>query len=203
MSQYQRSAVSDTLDPEILSKPIDKECAELCRVLCLFGCFFGRLEVLRKMNGEPYPPKAVYHLLVGLLCYASTVQLACPNFLDPKDARFRMLKGTMDTHFQKLQQDGIGAMVKHTAVISIDEENLLWDQGILGTSNPLALGVTLTQTHLDEAKRESNGSTTRLIWNLISEFFTKEKKPRPYPVATARAVTWPWIETSCLLASVS
>ena len=82
----------------------------------------------------------------------------------------------MDTHFRKLQQDGIGAKVKHTAVISIDEENLLWDQGILGTSNPLALGVTLTQTHLDEAKRESNGSTTRLIWNLISEFFTKEKK---------------------------
>ena len=90
------------------------------------------------MNGEPYPPKAVFHLLVGLLCYASTVQPACPNFLDPKDAWFRMLKGTMNTHFRKLQQDGIGAMVKHTAVISIDEENLLWDQGIL---TPLLLGL--------------------------------------------------------------
>jgi hypothetical protein len=45
----------------------------------------------------------------------------------------------MDTYFRKLRQDGIGVEIKHTGVISKEEESLLWERGILGTSTPLAL----------------------------------------------------------------
>ena len=48
----QCSAVGETRDVNILSKPVDKdsECTELCRVLCLF------VVEARETNGEPYPP---------------------------------------------------------------------------------------------------------------------------------------------------
>ena len=45
----------------------------------------------------------------------------------------------MDAYFRKLRQDGIGVEIKHTGVISKEEESLLWERGILGTSTPLAL----------------------------------------------------------------
>ena len=39
-------------------------------------------------------------------------------------------------------------------------------------------GVMITQRQLDEAERESNGSPTRLIRNLMSTFFTHEELAR-------------------------
>ena len=83
---------------DILSMPLKQECTELCRALCLF------VVEARKGNGEPYPAKTLYHLLAGLLRFARTEQPAFPNFLDPKDVRFKKLQGTMDTQFRKLCQ---------------------------------------------------------------------------------------------------
>ncbi len=38
-----------------------------------------------------------------------------------------------------LRQEGIGASVKHAAVISLTDENFMWEKGILGTSAPRPL----------------------------------------------------------------
>ena len=136
VSRNQRSAVGETIDIDILSKPVDKnsECTELCRVLCFF------VVEARKTNGELYPPKTVFHLLSGLLRYARSQAVhPYPNFLDPKDVRFKKLQGTMDTRFRKLRQEGVGAEVKHNGIISPDEENTFWELGILDMYTPLAL----------------------------------------------------------------
>ena len=60
VSRNQRSAVGETIDVDILSKPVDKDsgCTELCRVLCLF------IVEARKTNGEPYLPKTVAPFLL-------------------------------------------------------------------------------------------------------------------------------------------
>ena len=100
VSRNKRCIAEETIDVDILAKPVG-DCTELCRVLCLF------VVEARKVNGELYPAKTVFHLLAGLLRYSRSVEPTCPNFLDPKDARFRKLQGTMDTHFRKLRQDGI------------------------------------------------------------------------------------------------
>ena len=55
----------------------------------------------------------------------------CPNFLDKKDASFRQLHHTLDVHFHKLHSDGIGRKVKQTQVITKDEEQRLWESGVL------------------------------------------------------------------------
>ena len=66
----------ETIDIDILSKPVNKSCTELCRVLCLFAV------EARKVNGDPYPAKTVvFNLLAGLLCYANSVE---PIFWIPK-----------------------------------------------------------------------------------------------------------------------
>ena len=62
-----------------------------------------------------------------------------PNFLDEKDARLACLRGTRDTVAQQLCEEGVGAAVKHTEVISCKEESLLWSQGSLGVASPMAL----------------------------------------------------------------
>ena len=63
----------------------------------------------------------------------------CPNFLNRKDCRFDRLNGALQTVFKALRDDGVGATIKHAAVISADEEELLWSMGTIGehTFRPL------------------------------------------------------------------
>ncbi len=95
-SQNERSADKPT-DIDILSKPVDLECTQLCLALCLF------VVEVRKGNGEPYPSRTVYHLLAGLLRFAPS-ESTCPYFLDPKHVWYKKLQGTMDTHFRRLRR---------------------------------------------------------------------------------------------------
>ena len=62
------------------------------------------------------------------------------NFQDPNNVRFKKL----DTRFQKPQQEGVGAEVKYTVIMSVDEEDSFWEFGILGMS---AYGAGLLPVH--------------------------------------------------------
>lgn len=62
-----------------------------------------------------------------------------PNFLDQKDGTFKKLHGTMDNHFHSLRQLGVGAKVNHAKIITSEEEDLMWERGVMGTNAPLAL----------------------------------------------------------------
>jgi len=64
---------------------------------------------------------------------------AIPDFLDKKDSRFRGLQTVFDNTFKKLCAEGVGCNSKHTETLSKEEENKLWDSGVLGTSTPQAL----------------------------------------------------------------
>lgn len=35
--------------------------------------------------------------------------------------------------------DGVGAVVKHAAIVTLEEENRLWESKVLGVHTPLAL----------------------------------------------------------------
>ena len=53
--------------------------------------------------------------------------------------QFQGLHGTLDNVFRKLHENGIGAKVKHAEVITKDEENQLWDSGVIGIDSPTSL----------------------------------------------------------------
>ena len=89
----------------------------------------------RKANGEIYPPSTLHQLLCGILRFMHNPE--CPNFLDKSDTdRFRRLQGTLDSYFHKLHLEGIGRHIMHAETISADEENQLWESGVLNTTTP-------------------------------------------------------------------
>jgi len=61
------------------------------------------------------------------------------DIFDKKDVRFRDFHGTMESVFQLLHNEGVGAEVKHIPLIMKEEEATLWEKGILGDASPQAL----------------------------------------------------------------
>ena len=43
------------------------------------------------------------------------------------------------TYFRQLRESGVGAETKHTPIITKEEENCLWDQGVIRVENPESL----------------------------------------------------------------
>ena len=61
------------------------------------------------------------------------------NIFDKADMRFRDLHMTLDTVCVALRKEGIGADVKHAAVISLEHEELMWKKGAIGVDSPASL----------------------------------------------------------------
>lgn len=93
----------------------------------------------RKSNGENYPPETLHYLLCGLLRHMRSTNPICPNFLDKKDSTFKPLHGAMDTHFHQHHSMGVGGEIKHTRVLTKDDEEKLWRSGVMGTRTPKML----------------------------------------------------------------
>ena len=53
-----------------------------------------------------------------------------PNFLDKKNLEFVDFHRSLDNLFRKLREEGVGAESKQTATITIEEENMLWDNTV-------------------------------------------------------------------------
>ena len=126
----------------------------------------------RKSNGDFYPPKTLHQLLCGVLRHMRAVNPGCLNFLDKKDSRFKLLHGTMDSHFHHLHATGVGRETKHARVLTRGNEDKLWNSGVMGTRTPRALqnavfyvvgkmfslrgGVEVRQVKISQIRRHAN-----------------------------------------------
>ena len=81
----------------------------------------------RHANGQPYPPSSISNLLAGLYRHCQEYEANCPNFINGKDPAFRDLNGALQVRYHELHESGVGAMVKHAAVDTPDEDTL-WSQ---------------------------------------------------------------------------
>ena len=79
-----------------------------------------------------YPSSTVFALLAGLLRHMRRIDAECPNLLDVEDPRFKEMHAVIDAYFRQLRECGIGAETKHTPLVSKEEENALWDEGVIG-----------------------------------------------------------------------
>lgn len=117
---------------------LEREDAELLnRWLSLFV-----LEV-RKTDGTKYPPQSIHLILCGLQRYMQHKNNTLTSFLDKGDVRFRGLRGVMESVFQSLHREGLGTEVKHAPVISVEEEEKLWESKMLGDDSPEVLLCTV------------------------------------------------------------
>ena len=61
----------------------------------------------------------------------TTQNVEYPNFLEKKSVHFVDFHRCIDNLFRKLRDEGIGSESRHTPSISIQEENCLWEKGML------------------------------------------------------------------------
>ena len=94
---------------------------------------------IRRSDGGRYPANTLYPLLSGLLRYMREIDPDCPNFLDKKTHEFKELHLLLDNMACWLRQEGVDAEVKHATLITLEEERMLWEQGVLGTDCPKSL----------------------------------------------------------------
>ena len=59
--------------------------------------------------------------------------------IDQKNPDFKELHCTMDSVFHSLWIKGVGVQVKHASVVSKEEENVLWERGVLNLYTPFGL----------------------------------------------------------------
>ena len=131
-NERSRSASNSEKCPETLLEDMDP--AQLNKWLSVF------IAETRKVNGEQYPPASLQLLLSGLQRHMRSVNIKkAPNIFAKKDPNFSRLHQTMDSVYRKLRAKGVGAQRHHTETFSREEENRLWESGVLGVDDPTKL----------------------------------------------------------------
>ena len=98
------------------------------------------LEV-RKKNGDEFPPNSLHHIICGIQRYLRmNGKPAIDFFNDPTFADFKM---NLDAEMKRLQKKGLGSTKRQAEPLSIEEEELLWSKGLLGSETPQALVDTI------------------------------------------------------------
>lgn len=95
---------------------------------------------VRKENGDPYPGETLRGMIHMLQLHLESTCGKVYRFLSED---FLQIRNTLDTMMKKLKQRGVGADVKQAEVITLDEEEMLWNEGILGSETPTKLLRTL------------------------------------------------------------
>ena len=119
--------------PEDLLTKLPYDSRQLCHWLCQF------VAETRQKNGTKYLTTTLYQLLCGVDRFMRSVDARAPNVIDQKNPDFKELHCTMDSIFRSLRVEGVGVQVKHASVITREEENLLWEQGVLNLNTRLGL----------------------------------------------------------------
>ena len=98
------------------------------------------LEV-RKKTGEEYPPNTVHHICCGLMRHLRWNGQPCIDFFS--DPTFASFKASLDSEMRRLQEKGAGSKNKQAEVLTEEEEEILWEKGLLGGATPQSLLDTM------------------------------------------------------------
>ena len=130
---------SDVCDREILEADI--ECpGTLTKVnlefaLCRFIC-----EVRKSRSDGEYPGKTLYQLACALQNYLKKQNL---HWKIVHSSEFGNFQRVLDNVMQERAAEGIGTTTRQAQVISLDTENSMWDQNMLGEDTPDKLRDTV------------------------------------------------------------
>lgn len=87
---------------------------------------------IRKTSGEPYPGNTLRDILISLRQYCSINGREVKFLNDPE---FISLKHTLDARMRELSAEGIAVRRRQADIISEDDENKLWEKGVLGNDS--------------------------------------------------------------------
>ena len=123
----------DTPSSDILETCDDPNALSEC--LCKF------ILETRTAKGDHYAPRTLNMILAGLHRYVQdkNPNKAQMNFMQKDNPAFKSLRCTCDRLYRQLRSKGIGLNPKQAQIITTEEENKLWESGVLGTDSPRAL----------------------------------------------------------------
>ena len=121
-----------------IDEPVPDDLLSCCdaHVVCKWLCRF--VQETRKIDGSRYPASSIRSLLAAFQQIMQANKLPYRLF-DASDTRFLDLRNTLDTVSMSLRKEGIGVSKSHAAVISSEDQKLMWESGVLGTDSPWAL----------------------------------------------------------------
>ena len=91
---------------------------------------------IHKLDGSDFPAKTLYQIVVCLQFHLENIRLMW-RLLDDKD--FTEVQFTLDNVMKQCVSSGIGIRVKKADIISVVDEDFLWQNCILGSENPQQL----------------------------------------------------------------
>ena len=97
------------------------------------------LEV-RKKNGDIYPAETLYELVICLQMFLNCKGRSV-KFID--DPEYIEVRHCLDNRMKELSREGNIQQRKKADIISVDDENLMWDKNVLGSSSPKQLVDTV------------------------------------------------------------
>ena len=96
---------------------------------------------IRRHDGEQYPPASLYQLCCSLLRYLHAAGRAEVNIFEQTE--FHMFRTTLDSEMKRLSSTGQYIHKQQAKSVTVEDESLLWELGLLGTTSPTVLLHTL------------------------------------------------------------
>ena len=98
---------------------------------------------IKKLDGSDYPLHTLYRIVIGIQMYLETQGV---NWQLTNDPEFKNVHFTVDNVMKHCTSQGLGTIVNQAQILSYDQEELLWQQWLLGMSNPEQLLHTVVFT---------------------------------------------------------
>ena len=93
-----------------------------------------------KANGQDFPGHTLYEMIISIQLYFEQNGFLYKFLCDEE---FVQIKNTLDSVMQARAKSGIGIRKKQAEIVSQEEEDIMWDKGVLGSSSPDTLVKTL------------------------------------------------------------
>ena len=98
---------------------------------------------VRKTNGTMYPGKTLYEIICSIQAYLRHECKRSVTLIDVSGKTFANLNATLNHKMKEATSAGVGIEKKQANVVSKEQEDFLWQKGILGSSSPETLRDTL------------------------------------------------------------
>ena len=90
---------------------------------------------IKKISGKDFPAKTLYEMVICIQIYLETLGVFW-KLLNDSDLEFIQLKYMCDNIMKEHASSGIGGVVCQAEVLSYEDEDFLWENNYLRSSNP-------------------------------------------------------------------
>ena len=121
------------------TSPVHVELLDMTKDELCFSLTRFTLEA-KKTSGQPYPAETLYEIVISIQLYLALNGREMKFLNDPE---FVTLKNTLDTRMKDLTQQGIRVRRRQAEIISVEEEDKMWNMAVLGDTTPQKLVDTI------------------------------------------------------------